>query len=173
MPVSLYTATVPSFLQILPRVGGLVDKARDAAAEQGLPDSALIEAKLADDMWPFGKQITTACLHAEAAAGGVQQVETGPDLSSAPGDFAAHSARVAEVIAKLQAVQPADLDTIAYRDHVFRFGERQMGFTVADYLLSFALPNFYFHAAMSYAILRNRGLAIGKMDFLGQVRMKG
>ena len=172
MPVSLDQATVPSFLQILPRIGGLVDKAQAACAEMGRPDSAMIDARLAPDMWPFGKQVTTACLHAEAAEG-VQKGETGPDLSPAPGDFAALSARVAEAIAKLKSVRPDQLDAIAERDHCFRFGDRRMDFTVADYLLSFALPNFYFHASMAYAILRNQGLSIGKLDFLGEVRRKG
>lgn len=173
MPVSLYQATVPSFLQILPRVGGLVARAEAWCGEKGVAPAALIEARLADDMWPFGKQVTTACLHAEAAAGGVQGGETGPDFGPAPSDFAALTARVNEVLDKLRAVKAEELDAIAERDHCFRFGERRMDFTVADYLLSFAVPNFYFHASMAYAILRSQGLPIGKMDFLGEVRRKG
>jgi uncharacterized protein len=173
MPVSLYQATVPTFLQVLSPLGGLIDKAGAWCADKGLPDNALTEARLASAMWGFGKQVTTACLHAEAAAGGVQSGETGPDFSPAPEDLAALKARVNEVLGKLRAVQPADLDGIATRDHCFRFGERRMDFTVADYLLSFALPNFFFHASMAYAILRNQGLPIGKMDFLGAVRLKG
>ena len=37
----------------------------------------------------------------------------------------------------------------------------------AEYLAAFALPNFYFHLATAYNILRHRGVALGKRDFLG------
>jgi hypothetical protein len=172
MPISLYQATVPTFLQVLPQMGSLIDKAEAWCGEKGLPDSALIEANLAEDMWPFGKQITTACLHAGGAVAGVQAGETGVDFSPAPGDFASLRARVAESLVTLRAVEPDALNAIADRNHCFCFGERRMDFTVADYLLSFALPNFFFHASMAYAILRHQGLPVGKMDFLGQVRRK-
>ena len=55
---------------------------------------------------------------------------------------------------------------------VIRFGERQLDFTVEDFLLSFALPNFYFHATTAYDILRMKGLALNKRDFMGAPRFK-
>ena len=69
-------------------------------------------------------------------------------------------------------MSPEDIDSIAANDTAFVFGERRMPFTVEDYLLSFALPNFYFHASMAYAVLRNQGVAVGKMDWLGAIRLK-
>jgi hypothetical protein len=48
-----------------------------------------------------------------------------------------------------------------------------MPFTGANFLLSFAQPNFYFHAAIAYAILRAKGVKLGKRDFMGMPRMKG
>ena len=55
----------------------------------------------------------------------------------------------------------------------FEFKTTVLPFNVADFLLTFSMPNFYFHAASAYAILRNQGLPIGKMDFLGTMRLKG
>ena len=54
----------------------------------------------------------------------------------------------------------------------FAFGERQADFTAENFLLSFSLPNFYFHATTTYAILRWKGLPLGKRDFTGRLRLK-
>jgi len=51
------------------------------------------------------------------------------------------------------------------------FGERRMPFKSEDFLLSFAQPNFYFHASTLYGIFRNKGVALGKKDYLGRPRM--
>ena len=58
-------------------------------------------------------------------------------------------------------------------DTILRFGTREMAFTTEDFLLTFAAPNFYFHATTAYNILRMKGLAIGKRDFNGRVRKLG
>lgn len=173
MTVSLYEATVPQFLQVLTPVAGLIDKARAHCRTNGLPDEALSEARLAPDMWVFAKQILASVQHSADAISGVKVGETGPDLSPPPTSFDVLSERVNAAIAQLQAVKPEEIDAIAGNDTCFRFGERVMPFTVQDYLLSFALPNFFFHASMAYAILRKEGLDVGKRDFLGAVRLKG
>lgn len=172
MSVSLYKATVPSFLQVLAPVAGLVEKARAHCAAHGLPDTAVTEARLAPDMWPFAKQVMAAIQHSAGAIAGVKQGETGPDLTAPPTSFDELAAKLAEAIAALEAVSADEVDSIAGNDTCFRFGERVMPFTVEDYLLTFAMPNFHFHAAMAYAVLRNMGLEVGKRDFLGQPRMK-
>jgi hypothetical protein len=59
------------------------------------------------------------------------------------------------------------------RDMRFEFGTRRMDFTVEDFLLSFSLPNFYFHSSAAYGVLRNQGLKVGKTDYLGKLRLKG
>lgn len=172
MTLSLYDATVPSFLQILVPVGGLVEKARAHCAAQGLGEAALCDARLADDMWPFAKQVTSVCQHSAGAVAGVQIGLTGPDFSPPPMTFDGLAERVAEAVAALRALSPEQINAIADNDHVFRIGERALEFRVQDYLIGFALPNFYFHATTAYAVLRNAGLSIGKLDFLGAVPMK-
>jgi hypothetical protein len=173
MSLSLYQATVPSFLQVLIPVGGLVEKARAHCADKGVPEEALLDQRLAEDMWPFAKQVAAACAHSFGAIEALRSGETGPDLNPPPGNFAALAAKVAAAVAGLQAVTEEEIAALEGGEVVFRFGERAMPFTASDYVLSFALPNFYFHASMAYGVLRNQGLAVGKMDWLGQVRMKG
>lgn len=172
MTFSLHQATVASFSQVLPALAGQIAKAQDFATAHGLADSALLEARLADDMWPLVKQVMAAVAHSAGAVEGVQVGETRPIGGDMPTSLAELGAVVADGVKRLQTATPALIDGIAGRDTAFRFGERSMPFTVEDYLLTFALPNFYFHASMAYAILRNQGVPVGKMDFLGAIRMK-
>lgn len=172
MALSLYTATVPTFLQILPSVGALCDKGAAWCAQNGLPDAELLQARLAQDMWPFAAQVRAAWHHSAGAIEGVQQGETGPDLSAPPTSFAALKQGIEQAIERLSAVSPETIDALAGQDTCFRFGERRLDFVVEDYLLTFALPNFFFHATTAYAILRSRGLDVGKRDFLGGLRLK-
>ncbi|MFM5908092.1 MAG: DUF1993 family protein [Novosphingobium sp.] len=173
MTLSLHHATVPTFIQVLTPVLGLIAKARAHCTEMGLPDTALTEARLAPDMWPLGKQIMASCQHSAGAVLGVQADGCGPDLTPPPTSFDALEAAVAQALETLRAVTPADIDSIAGNDTCFRFGETRMDYTVEDYLLTFALPNFFFHVSMVYAVLRNQGLQIGKRDWLGAPRRKG
>jgi hypothetical protein len=172
MTLSLYAATVPTFLQILPSMGTLVDKAEAWCREQGVPEADLLQAQLADDMWPFANQVRAAWLHSAGAIKGVCKGETVPDFSDPPADFATLRARIDEAVASLKAVKPETIDALVGKDTCFRIGERRMDFLVEDYLLTFALPNFFFHATTAYAILRSRGLDVGKRDFLGGLKLK-
>ena len=173
MPISLYDATVPLFLQVLAAIGGLIDKAEAHCRETGLPDAALSEAALAPDMWNFAKQIEVTCLHSSGAVDAVLAGRLTPTATQPASDFASLRALVDSAIARLQATTPEQLEAVFDRDTILAISEtRHLDFIARDYLLSFALPNFHFHATTAYAILRMKGLPIGKHDFLGNVRLK-
>jgi hypothetical protein len=172
MPFSLYHASVGAYLQVLPSIAALVDKAEAHCAEHGLPAEALTGASLAPDMWPFAKQVLECGHHSARAIEGLRAGVFGPELHAAPTDFASLRQDLSQSIALLQAVEPAEIDAMEGRDMRFEFGERRMPFTAEDFILTFSLPNFYFHAATAYAVLRSKGLKIGKMDFLGRPRLK-
>jgi uncharacterized protein len=72
----------------------------------------------------------------------------------------------------LKAIDPAEINGFIGRDMRFEFGERRMPFTAENFLLSFSQPNFYFHAVTTYDIMRHKGLALVKKDFMGQPRLK-
>jgi len=55
---------------------------------------------------------------------------------------------------------------------IFKLGPNSMPFVAEDFILTFSLPNFYFHATTAYDILRSKGVPLGKKDFLGRMRMK-
>lgn len=172
MTVSLYTATVSAYLQVLPAIAGMIAKAEAHGRDHALPESALVTAALAPDMWDFAKQIRAVCMHSAGAIEGAIAGELAPDMTAPPADLAGLGAMVQTAIKRLEAVPPAQVDALVGQDTVFRFGERRMDFLAEDLLLTFSVPNFYFHAGAAYAILRAQGLSISKGDFLGKPRLK-
>ncbi|HVW68496.1 MAG TPA: DUF1993 domain-containing protein [Steroidobacteraceae bacterium] len=172
MALSLYAATIPSYRQILGSVAGLIDKAEAFCAAQGLSCDELIQARLADDMLPFAYQVKSTAVHSLGAIEGVRKGAFSPDMTTPPATFAALRARVNDTVTALEAVDPAEVEGFMGRDMVFVAGERRVPFTAEEFLLSFSQPNFYFHAATAYDILRWKGVAVGKRDFLGRMRLK-
>ncbi len=172
MAFSLYAATIPSYRQILGAVAGLVGKAEAFCAEKNLPPEAIIQAQLAPDMLPFAYQVKSTTVHSLGAIEGLRKGVFSPDLTPPPQSFHELKAKVAQTLAALDAIEAAEVDSFVGRDMRFAFGERQLNFTAEDFLLSFSQPNFYFHASTAYDILRWKGLAVGKRDFTGRLRLK-
>lgn len=170
MTISLHAATVPSYLQILNAVGGLLDKAEQHCGDQGLEPTALIQARLAEDMFPFAAQVKSIAAHSLGAITAAFTGDFRPDFSEPPSDFAGLRARVDTAIAGLEAVDPAALDARIGETVIFTVRDMSRPFRTEDFLLSFSQPNFYFHAATAYDILRWKGVPVGKRDFLGQTR---
>jgi uncharacterized protein len=172
MSSTLHAASVGIYLQILPQVARLIDKAEAHCAERGLPAEALTDARLAPDMWNFAMQVQCSVQHSAGAVQALRSGKTGPDMRTPPTDFAALRAMVADGLDVLQTVEPGEIDAAAGRDTLFEYGTGRMEFIGEDYLLSFALPNFMFHSSTAYAVLRSQGVAIGKRDFLGRTRAR-
>ncbi len=172
MAFSLYAATIPSFRQILGAVSGLLDKAETFCAEKGIAPQELIQARLAADMFPLAYQVKSTTVHSLGAIEGVRKGVFSPDMTAPPETFAALRARIAETLTALEKIDIAEVDSFLGRDMHFSFGDKHIDFTAEDFLLSFSQPNFYFHAATSYDILRWKGIPIGKRDFIGKVRTK-
>ncbi|WBH15634.1 DUF1993 domain-containing protein [Sphingomonas radiodurans] len=172
MTFSLFDAVVPSNLQILGVVDGLIDKAEAFAKERGMAPAELIDARLAPDMLPFGYQVKSVAEHSRGGIDGVRGGNFSPSMTPWPTDFAGLHEKISAATAALEAIDRVDFDALADKDTQFSMGEMKMPFTGAHFLLSFSQPNFYFHATTAYAILRAQGVKLGKRDFLGQLRMK-
>jgi len=172
MSMSLYAATVPSYLQILGSIAHLLDKAEAFCAAKAVPASELIEARLAPDMLPFAYQVKSTAVHSIGAIEGVRSGVFAPDRTPWPASFAGLRARIEDARAALRAIDRVELDGLVGRDMRFELGEHRMDFTAEDFLLSFSQPNFYFHATTAYAILRMKGVELGKRDYMGVLRLK-
>ena len=172
MSFSLYTATVLTYLQVLDAVSGLLGKAEAFCAEKTIPPERMIQARLAEDMQPFAYQVKSTAVHSLGSIEGVRRGVFSPDMTPPPDTFAALKTRIAETVVTLQTISPSEIDGFAGRDMCFAFGERRIDFLAEDFLLTFSLPNFFFHATTAYDILRWQGVPLGKRDFLGKMRIK-
>lgn len=172
MSFTLYDALVPTWQQILGSMTRLLDKAQAHSIEHNFSDSTLIDARLADDMLPFGYQIKSVVVHSVGAIEGVRKGVFSPDLSPWPDSFSALKAQVSSALTALEQINPDEINGFLGRDMRFEIGERRMDFTAESFLLSFSMPNFFFHATTAYDILRHKGLTIGKRDFMGKTRVK-
>jgi hypothetical protein len=172
MTFSLYTATVASYIQTLGAIAGFIDKAEAFCAEKAIAPADLIQARLAADMLPFAYQVKSACVHSLGAIEGVRKGVFSPDMTTPPDTFAALKTRISDTLTGLKAVEAGEVNAFIGRDMRFQMGERRMDFTAEDFLLTFSQPNFYFHSTTAYDILRWKGVALGKRDFMGSLRLK-
>ncbi len=172
MTISLYDAVIPSQLQIIAAVRKLVDKAKAHCEESGTAPEEIIGARLIEDMLPFSYQVKCCREHSLGAIEAVREGVFTPSLTAPPNDWEGLYEKLDEAKAGLEAVSEAEMAGFVGQDMEFRFKDMVMPFTAGNFLLSFAQPNFYFHATTAYDLLRERGLKIGKSDFMGTPRIK-
>ena len=166
MTFSLYDASAPMFIRGLDVLSGLLDK----AAGSGLSEAELFEARLAQDMRPFPDQIRMASFAARstmARLAGIHWPVT-DDTEATIRDLRATISLSRSFVSQM----PQDaLDGAETRPITLKLPSMELNFVGEGYLISFALPNFYFHVSMAYAILRSRGVEIGKRDYLGHIAL--
>lgn len=174
MTISLYDATVPSFLQHLRALDGIVAKAQVWAAEQGMAEADLLARRIADDMVPLSVQIKWTRHHSLHAIEGVRAGAFQPDKGPAPETFPAHRENLASAIAALEALDSSEVNGFVGSNVHFSIPNTSfaLDFTAENFLFSFSLPNFFFHVTTAYDLFRGAGLPIGKRDYLGAMRFK-
>ena len=170
MAISLYDATVASYLQGLGAVSGFLE--RGLEQDSGTDPAELVEARIHPDMLPLRFQLISVAHHSLGAIEGVKAGLFQPPPRATGLSYTDLQGLVANAHAALAAMQPGEVEALQGRDMVFKVGERTMPFVAEDFLLSFSVPNFYFHATTAYDILRQQGIPLGKRDFMGQLRLK-
>ena len=166
MALSLSKASVPAFVRGLKVLSDLLKKGEEHAAQAGIAPESLLGARLAEDMLPLSAQVQRA---SDASKFAVQRLSGGdaPKFADDETSFAQLQQRIANTIAYLEGVDGAEVDAGGDREVSLKFGSFGASFSGESYLLTFALPNFYFHVVTAYDILRNQGVKIGKLDYLG------
>jgi len=172
MTTSLYDLSVPTFLQTVKAVGGFLDRAARHCVETRADPDDFVYARLFDDMAPFHFQIEAAWHH---SVWGLEAVKTGvfaPPALVGPVPFADLQAMIGKAGTALEAFTPDEVNTWAGKELDLQVGPRRLAFTSETLILSFSLPNFYFHAVTAYDILRTRGVPLGKRDYEGRLRTR-
>ena len=168
MTYSIYDASIVPMTRALTNLSKIIDKAVAQAKAEDKPLADLLGAQLAPDMKPFPFQVQSASDAAKGAAARLAGIEA-PSMPDTETTFAELSARIAKTLAFLATVTPEMLKGAEDREIVLKFPNGEFKFTGKDYVAGFALPNFFFHVTTAYALLRHKGIAIGKMDFLGGI----
>ncbi len=165
MSLSMFTATVPPLKLMLQNLSALMSKAEAAIEAKKIDPTAFLGARLFPDMLNFTKQIQIASDNAKGAAARLAGVDI-PKFDDTETSFAELHARIDKTIAFLDTLTPAQFEGAADRKITLALRDRTLEFTGADYLTTWAQPNFYFHVTTAYALLRHNGIEIGKSDYL-------
>ncbi|HEY6288793.1 MAG TPA: DUF1993 domain-containing protein [Nitrospiraceae bacterium] len=172
MATSLYELSVPTFLQTVKAIRGFLDLAVKHCSETGADPDDFVHARLFDDMAPFHFQIEAAWHH---SVWGLEAVKTGvfaPPALVGPVPFAELQAMIGKAETALESLTPDEVNRCTGKALDLQIGPRRLAFTSETLILSFSLPNFYFHAVTAYDILRMRGVPLGKRDYEGRLRTR-
>jgi hypothetical protein len=156
---------VPVFLQMLQSLSNILDKAAAHARANGIEPAELIEARLAPDMFALARQVQIATDHAKGAVARLSGREV-PKYEDTETTFDQLKARIAKTIVFVESIPPTAMDGTEEREVTLTIAGKPRSFKGQQYLLHFALPNFYFHVTTAYDILRHKGVELGKRDFI-------
>jgi hypothetical protein len=168
MSLSLHTASVPVFTQLLGGLADVLAKAAAHAAERKIEPDALLQSRLFPDMFPLLRQVQIACDFAKGVSARLADAEV-PAWEDNEKSFDDLQARIARTVEFIGGLDPAAFAGAASREIVLRPGTpKERRLEGQAYLLNYGLPQFFFHVTTSYALLRHGGVEIGKKDFMGK-----
>ena len=168
MSITMYQASVPVFIQFLKAMSNVLDKADAHCVTKKTDPLAFTSARLIADMFPLSRQVQIACDFAKGVTARLAGVDV-PSWEDNEKTIPELKSRIAKTIAFVESIKPAQIDGAEGREITIKIAGNPMTFEGQDYLLKFGMPNFYFHSAAAYSILRANGVDIGKRDFMGPV----
>jgi hypothetical protein len=172
MPFSMSQASLPVFEINLNALSAILDKAAAYAAAKKVEPAVLLHSRLSPDMFDLTRQIQVATDQARRGSARLAGVEP-PSYEDNETTIEQLKARLGKTIAYLKTLDRKQIDAAVDREITFPLGPTNKGQMKGDdYLNHFVLPNFYFHCAAAYAILRHCGVDVGKRDFLGAIPLK-
>lgn len=167
MTISIYKASVPVFRQMLSALADVLAKAQVQAKEHKLDIDMLLESRLIEDMFPLLKQVQIATDFAKSVPARLAGVDV-PVFDDSEQSIEELQERIAKTIAFLDSLDPARFEGSGQREILLRPGTpKERKLSGEAYLLSYGLPQFFFHVATAYGLLRHNGIAIGKRDYMG------
>lgn len=168
MTISIYEISVPVYIKNLENFSNILKKTQTHLKNKKIDEQVLVNARLFADMLPLSKQIQIACDFAKASCARLASVEI-PSFPDNEKTFDEFLERIEKTIKFLKTFKAEDFASSAEKKISYSAHGMDFNFIGRDYLLNFALPNFYFHFVTAYSILRNQGVELGKADFIGKI----
>jgi uncharacterized protein len=169
MSVALYDVSIPIFTLSLNNLAAILDKAASHADEKKVDPKALPATRLIVDMLPLSAQVQIACDSAKGAAARLAGMQI-PKHEDTEATISELKTRVAKTLEFIRTIKPEQMHGAETREVILQLPGSSLKFNGLNYLTSFALPNFFFHVTMAYALLRKNGVELGKRDFLGPIQ---
>ena len=167
MAITLYAASVPVFKQMLSSLSDILHKSEEHRAEKNIEASALLQARLFPDLSTPMRYLLMVADFARCITSRLAGVEV-PKYDDNEQTFADLHSLLAKTLAYLDSFTPEQINGQEDREIITRPGTpKERRFNGQDYLLSYGIPQFFFHVSTSYAILRHSGIAVGKRDYMG------
>jgi len=171
MAISLYDISVTNYLQVLQAAEGFLEKGSTFCQENDISLDDMIGTSLIADMAPFRFQGVSIVHHSLGSIKGVLSGEFGPPTGYGEPDYVGIQQMVSSARLELEGISRAEVESREGQAVIFKLGDREMPFLAEDFVMSFSLPNLYFHATTAYDLLRMKGAPVGKRDFLGALRL--
>lgn len=168
---TLYDLAIGNYKRVVDSAIAVMDKGEKYFAEQGLDLTDVVAMRLAPDMAAFPFQVLSVRHHSLGAAQGLLAGEFSPPPAAPELDYKGLEGLLTDTLAELDAIAPDDIAGAAGKAMYFRMKDFEIPFTAENFVLSFSLPNLYFHATTLYDMLRIKGVPLGKMDFLGKMQV--
>ena len=168
---TLYELSIENYLRVVGASLNILKKAEAHFLESAQNPDDIVLHKLADDMFPFSFQVYSIQHHSMNAAIGLVAGKFGPPKSLPETDFAGLIKVLEDTKAELKSFSQDEINEKAGDTVIFKMGGMELPFTSENFVQSFSLPNLYFHASTTYALLRKAGVPLGKADFMGNMKM--
>lgn len=163
----MYNASIPVFIQLLGGLQGVLKKAEDHAEAKKIEPSVFLQARLAPDMFSLTRQVQIACDFAKSVSARLAGVDV-PETPDTEVSFADLQARINTTLSFLNSITESQFANSETREIVLRPGTpKEKKLLGQAYLLTYGIPQFFFHVTTAYGILRHQGVEIGKRDFMG------
>ena len=172
MSASLSNVSLGTYIQMVSAASNIIEKAEEFCKENNIDSQEIVEMQLYKDMSPFTFQVFSIVHHSVGAIDALRTGEFGPPKMPDNLNFENCRDMLKEAEENLKNIDSSEIDNLAGQEVIFKMGSITWPFTATDFILSFSLPNFYFHLTTFYDMLRMKGLKIGKLDFVGQMKLK-
>ena len=166
MSMSMYQASAPVFARASKQLRHLCEKAAAHAAAKKIDESVFLNGRLSPDMFPLSRQVQIATDFARGTVARLSGHEP-PAWEDKEASFADLIARVDRAIAAVGEAKAAAIDGSKSRSITRPIRGQPHTFNGHAFLTTYALPNFWFHSTMVYAILRSMNVDLGKGDWIG------
>mgnify|MGYP003899388675 CR=1 FL=1 len=167
----IYQCSKPVFVHNLKNLSQILKMAAKDAKTRGIDPTVLLNARLSPDMHPLTRQVQIATDHAKGCCSRLAGTET-PSFADTEATFSELDERIKRTLSFLAELKASQFVGAENKTIVLQLPIGTLSFSGSDYLNGWALPNFYFHYAAAYNILRHNGVEVGKMDYLGELPYK-